>query len=192
MDAVLQREAAIGTSKITDYGLVSIIMPNYNSSDFIKETVECVIAQTYQNWELLIVDDCSTDDSLKVLAQFDDDRLKVIKNQENCGAAISRNRAIEAANGRWIAFLDSDDLWAENKLEGHLAFMVKEKELEKKAIIEQGGIVHTPMEEKMIAEIREDAKEYEVTTKTRKKKIRSLLPSKLEKLKFWKKWKKSE
>lgn len=73
-----------------------------------------------------------------------------------------------------------------------LAFMVKEKELEKKAIIEQGGIVHTPMEEKMIAEIREDAKEYEVTTKTRKKKIRSLLPSKLEKLKFWKKWKKSE
>ena len=71
-----------------------------------------------------------------------------------------------------------------------LAFMVKEKELEKKAIIEQGGSVHTPLEEKMIAEIREDAKEYEKTTKIRKKKIRDLLPSKLEKLKFWKKFKK--
>ena len=70
--------------------------------------------------------------------------------------------------------------------------MVKEKELEKKAIIEQGGSVHTPMEEKMITEIREDAKEYVKETKTRKKKIRELLPSKLEKLKFWKKWKKSK
>lgn len=108
-----------------DYGLVSIIMPNYNSSKFIFETVQSVIAQTYKNFELIIVDDCSTDNSEEIIGQFDDDRICFVKNEKNSGAAVSRNRAIELASGRWIAFLDSDDLWKEDKLERHLSFMVE-------------------------------------------------------------------
>ena len=112
---------------VTDYGLVSIIMPNYNSEKFIKATVDSVIAQTYQNWELIIVDDCSTDGALSIIEQFDDARIRVIKNQVNSGAAVSRNNAIDAAGGRWIAFLDSDDLWAENKLSEQLEYMAEKQ-----------------------------------------------------------------
>lgn len=108
-----------------DYGLVSIIMPNYNGARFLKETIDSVISQTYSNWELLFVDDCSTDNSLEVVKQFSDSRIRVLQNQVNSGAAISRNNAIEVANGRWIAFLDSDDLWVPEKLEKQLAFMVE-------------------------------------------------------------------
>jgi len=108
-----------------DYGLVSIIMPNYNSEKFIKATIDSVIAQTYQNWELIIADDCSKDGSVAIIESFCDERIRLIRNSSNSGAAISRNNAIDAANGRWIAFLDSDDLWDENKLEKHLAFMTE-------------------------------------------------------------------
>ena len=123
MNTVLERNELLETKIITDYGLVSIIMPNYNSAKFIKDTIDSVVAQTYQNWELIIVDDCSSDDSLKIIQQYEDSRIRVIKNTVNSGAAISRNNAIEAANGRWIAFLDSDDLWEQNKLFKHLQFM---------------------------------------------------------------------
>ena len=107
-----------------DFGLVSIIMPNFNSAKFINETVDSVINQSYKNWELIIVDDCSTDNSIEILSQYTDDRIRLIKSEQNYGAALSRNKAIEAANGSWIAFLDSDDLWAYDKLEKHLSFMV--------------------------------------------------------------------
>ena len=104
--------------------LVSIIMPSYNTADFIKETIESVLAQTYTNWELLIVDDCSTDNTDEVVAQYlGDVRIRYIKNEKNGGAAVSRNRALREATGRWIAFLDSDDLWNPNKLEKQIAFM---------------------------------------------------------------------
>ena len=105
--------------------LVSIIMPNYNCEKYLKETIESVLNQTYQNWELLFVDDCSTDGSIEIVESFNDSRIRILKNEKNSGAAISRNYGIREAKGRWIAFLDSDDLWEENKLEKHLTFMEK-------------------------------------------------------------------
>lgn len=109
-----------------DYGLVSIITPNYNCDRFIAETIESIQAQTYQNWELLIQDDCSKDNSLFVAMEYaqKDSRIKVQLNRINSGAAITRNNALQRAKGRWIAFLDSDDLWLPTKLEEQLNFMV--------------------------------------------------------------------
>lgn len=106
-----------------DYGLVSIIMPNYNSEKYVGATIQSVIDQTYQNWELLFVDDCSSDASLELVKSFQDDRIHIFSMKENGGAALARNRAIEEARGRWIAFLDSDDLWAPNKLEKQISYM---------------------------------------------------------------------
>ena len=118
-------ESVNGTKTNNGYGLVSIIMPNYNSQKYVEKTIKSVLAQTYQNWELLFVDDCSTDKSLEIARSFNDDRIKIFQNEENSGAAISRNRAISEAKGRWIAFLDSDDLWQEDKLLKHVAFMAE-------------------------------------------------------------------
>lgn len=105
--------------------LVSIITPNYNCGRFIAQTIESVLAQTHTEWEMLIVDDCSTDDSVQVAERYaaNDARIRVIKNETNCGAAVSRNKAIELARGEFIAFLDSDDLWLPQKLEKQIAFM---------------------------------------------------------------------
>lgn len=105
--------------------LISIVTPNYNCVHFIAQTIESVLAQTYKNWEMLIVDDCSTDCSYEVALEYaeKDSRIKVIRNEKNCGAAISRNKAIELAQGEFIAFLDSDDLWMPDKLEKQITFM---------------------------------------------------------------------
>lgn len=103
--------------------LVSIIMPSYNTAKFIGETISSVLAQTYTNWELIIVDDCSTDNTDEIVAGYDDPRIKYLKNEKNSGAAISRNYALREATGKWIAFLDSDDLWYPEKLEKQIAFM---------------------------------------------------------------------
>lgn len=104
--------------------LVSIIMPSYNTGRFIKETIESVLAQSYPTWELIIVDDCSTDNTDDVVNQYlEDERIHYLKNTVNSGAAISRNRALREAKGRWIAFLDSDDLWKPEKLEKQIKFM---------------------------------------------------------------------
>lgn len=104
-------------------GLVSIISPSYNCEKFIDKTIESVLAQTYKNWELIIVDDCSSDNTDAVVARYNDKRIKYLKNDENSGAAVSRNRALREAKGRWIAFLDSDDLWLPEKLEKQIHFM---------------------------------------------------------------------
>lgn len=105
-------------------GLVSIIMPSWNTAKFIAESIQCVINQTYQNWELLIVDDCSTDDSDVVVGPFlKDPRIKYFHNEKNSGAALTRNKALREAQGEWIAFLDSDDLWMPEKLEKQIGFM---------------------------------------------------------------------
>lgn len=106
-------------------GLVSVIMPSWNTGKFIEESINSVLNQTYKNWELIIVDDCSTDDTDEVVGKFQDKRIKYIKNEHNMGAALTRNRAIREADGEWIAFLDSDDLWAPEKLEKQLDFMKK-------------------------------------------------------------------
>lgn len=104
---------------------VTIIMPSYDSEKFIIESVESVLAQTYSKWELIIVDDCSPDDSNRIITKYvdNDSRIKLIKLQKNSGPAIARNMAIETANGRYIAFLDSDDVWLPNKLEKQIKFM---------------------------------------------------------------------
>lgn len=104
--------------------LVSIITPSYNTARYIGETIESVLSQTYRNWEMIIVDDCSQDDTDDVIKRYlNDERIRYIKNEKNFGAAISRNRALMEARGKWIAFLDSDDLWFPEKLERQIKFM---------------------------------------------------------------------
>lgn len=106
--------------------LVSIVMPSYNTAKFIQETLQSVLDQTYENWELLLVDDCSSDNTDEVVKSYlSDSRIRYIKNEQNSGAAVSRNRALREAKGKWIAFLDSDDLWTPDKLEKQIAFMKK-------------------------------------------------------------------
>ena len=109
--------------------LVSIITPSYKSEKFISQTIDSVLSQTYENWEMLIVDDVSPDNSNKIIEEYakKDNRIKLIKLENNSGPAVARNRAIEEANGRYIAFLDADDLWTPEKLEKQLTFM-KEKD----------------------------------------------------------------
>ena len=104
---------------------VTIIMPSYCSEKFIVESIESVLAQTYIDWELIIVDDCSPDSSNHIIMKYvdSDHRIKLIKLEKNSGPAIARNMAIETANGRYIAFLDSDDVWLPNKLEKQIKFM---------------------------------------------------------------------
>ncbi len=103
--------------------LVSIVMPSYNTASYIAESIESVLAQTYKNFELLIIDDASSDNTDAVVASFSDVRIKYIKNKKNFGAAESRNKALREAKGVWIAFLDSDDLWCPTKLEKQIQFM---------------------------------------------------------------------
>jgi glycosyltransferase involved in cell wall biosynthesis len=103
--------------------LVSVIMPSFNTGEYIAASVESVLAQTYPNWELLIVDDCSTDNTTEVICRYQDPRIILLKNKTNSGAALSRNYALREAKGRWIAFLDSDDTWEPKKLEKQLRFM---------------------------------------------------------------------
>lgn len=104
--------------------LVSIIMPSYNTANYIEASIESVRHQTYENWELIIVDDCSTDNTDEKVRPFlTDGRIRYLKNEQNSGAAISRNRALREARGKWIAFLDSDDLWLPEKLEKQVSFM---------------------------------------------------------------------
>jgi len=105
---------------------VSIIMPSYNTEKFLRETVASVLAQSYTDWELIIVDDCSTDGTDELVKEFlTDPRIRYLKNETNSGAAVSRNRALREAKGKWIAFLDSDDLWDREKLEKQIAFMTE-------------------------------------------------------------------
>lgn len=106
-------------------GLVSIIMPSWNTGRFISETIRSVIEQTYTNWELIIVDDCSTDNTDEVVLSFNDKRIRFYRNEKNLGAALTRNKALVEAKGEWIAFLDSDDIWMPNKLEHQINFMKK-------------------------------------------------------------------
>lgn len=100
----------------------------YNSEDYISEAIESVINQTYPNWELILIDDFSQDNTLQIIKPFLKEfaKIKLIKNHVNYGAAVSRNKAIEAANGNYIAFLDADDLWKPHKLETQLIFMETE------------------------------------------------------------------
>lgn len=105
--------------------LVSVITPSYNSSDYIKETIASVKEQTYRNWEMIIVDDCSTDHSSTIIQEQaeQDSRIQFFSTGANSGAAFARNMAIKEAKGKYVAFLDSDDLWLPDKLEKQVGFM---------------------------------------------------------------------
>ncbi len=107
--------------------LVSIITPTYNSSQFISQTIESILAQTYTNWELLITDDCSADDTYTILEKYaqQDRRIKIYRLPTNSGAGAARNNSIREARGRYIAFCDSDDRWYPDKLEKQVSFMNK-------------------------------------------------------------------
>lgn len=108
-----------------DNGLVSIVMPSYNTDGYIKESIESVLYQSYPYWELIIVDDCSTDNTDEIIKPYlTDDRIRYLKNEKNSGAAVSRNYALREAKGKWVAFLDSDDLWHPEKLEKQIEFMI--------------------------------------------------------------------
>lgn len=104
---------------------VTVVTPSHNSSRYIEETIRSVRAQTFSDWEQIIVDDCSTDNTRDIVRKIaqDDPRIKLIELSENTGPANARNVAIRAARGRYIAFLDSDDKWYEEKLERQLEFM---------------------------------------------------------------------
>ena len=107
--------------------MVSVITPSYNSEKYIAETITSVLNQTYENWEMLIVDDASSDNTCAIIEDFikADSRIKLFKQTKNQGAGVARNIAIEKANGNYIAFLDADDLWKPQKLETQIAFMEK-------------------------------------------------------------------
>lgn len=109
-----------------NFGKVSIIMPLYNSERYLEETLESVLNQTYKNWELIIVNDCSTDSSVEIVEKYieTEKKIKLFNLEKNSGPAVARNKAIEKASGKYIAFLDSDDLWYSDKLEKQLKFMV--------------------------------------------------------------------
>ncbi|MBR7157068.1 MAG: glycosyltransferase family 2 protein, partial [Bacteroidales bacterium] len=106
--------------------LVSIITPSYNSEKYIDETIQSVIAQTYSNWEMLIVDDCSNDTTRNIVKKYilSDSRIKLYELPHNSGPSVARNTAIGKANGTFLAFLDSDDIWFPNKLEEQIAYML--------------------------------------------------------------------
>lgn len=107
--------------------LVSIIIPVYNSERYLEETIDSVLKQSYKNLEVIAVDDCSSDQSYQILKQFEksDGRIRVFKNSINSGVSKTRNLGIEKARGDWIAFLDSDDVWLERKIETQVQYINK-------------------------------------------------------------------
>ena len=107
--------------------LVSIITPTFNSQEFIKQSIDSILDQTYKNWELVLVDDASTDNTIKVINSYisKHPNIYLIKNTTNQGAGVSRNKGIKAAKGDFIAFLDADDLWLPHKLETQIELMLK-------------------------------------------------------------------
>lgn len=116
----------MGDYKTMEQNKVSILTPAYNSEKYIAATIESVISQTYHNWELIIVDDDSTDHTKDIVKAFmaKDTRIKLLTLKENSGAAVARNRGLKEATGRFIAYLDADDIWYEHKLEKQVAFML--------------------------------------------------------------------
>ncbi len=106
-------------------GLVSIVVPVYNAGKYIEKTIRMVQEQTFTNWELILVDDCSQDDGAKKIEPFLSDKIRLIQKEKNEGAAAARNTGLDHMRGRYLAFLDADDVWRKEKLEKELDFMRK-------------------------------------------------------------------
>ena len=130
--------------------LVSIIVPIYNRESYVDDIVKTVKNQTYKNWELIFVDDCSIDNTAEKIENMKLDNIKLIKSTKNSGVAIARNKGIEMARGKYIAFLDSDDLWDKEKLFKQVQFMEKNNYkfsftgYQYKNLTKQGKIVKVP------------------------------------------------
>ena len=107
-------------------GKVSIIVPVYNAENFLHRTVDSILAQTYENWELLLADDCSTDQSRDIMKSYTDERIHCFYCEKNSGPAGARNLALRHASGQYVAFLDADDFWLPQKLEKQISFIKKE------------------------------------------------------------------
>lgn len=107
--------------------LISIVVPVYNAEQFLKDTIKSVEEQTYSNWELIFVNDCSEDNSVQIIenAMKQNSKIKLIQLKNNSGAAIARNTGMKEAKGRYIAFIDADDTWNKEKLEKQIKFMQK-------------------------------------------------------------------
>ncbi|BBA52809.1 putative glycosyltransferase [Fusobacterium varium] len=133
--------------------LVSIITPVYNAEEFLEETILSVLNQEYVNWELILIDDCSSDKSNEIIEQYlkKDKRIKYLKNKKNSGPAITRNNGINISKGNYIAFLDSDDLWYKDKLKNQINFM-----LEKDLKISHGNYYFCNLKGKILKKIRTD------------------------------------
>lgn len=116
---------AIEIKKSLEEELVSVIMPAYNCEKYIEETLNSVINQSYLNWEIIVVDDCSSDNTIDILKKYSnkDPRIKHYRLDKNFGAAVTRNKAIDMAEGKYIAFLDSDDVWFPEKLKKQISLM---------------------------------------------------------------------
>lgn len=141
---------------------VSIITPAHNAENFLPETIDSVLDQTFRDWELIVVDDCSTDRTFEIASAYaaKDPRVRVLRNEVNSGVAATRNRGLEVASGDYIAFVDSDDLWLPEKLEKQLRFM-KEK-----------GVAFSYTDyQKYITETKERGKVLRAPTKMTAKKI---------------------
>jgi glycosyltransferase involved in cell wall biosynthesis len=133
--------------------LVSIVMPLFNSSGFMSRAIDSVFAQTYKDWELIIIDDCSNDGSYEIAYEYakKDKRVKLIRQTENKGSAVTRNLGIENAKGRFIAFLDSDDIWVSQKLEKQIKFMLNNEAVLSYTAYQKmdergnlGGVIYVP------------------------------------------------
>lgn len=103
--------------------MFSVIMPAFNAGNMISASIKSVVEQTISDWEMIVIDDCSTDNTIKEVLAFSDNRIKLLQNANNKGVALSRNEGLKIAKGKYIAFLDSDDLWEENKLEKQLKIL---------------------------------------------------------------------
>lgn len=109
--------------------LISIVVPVYNASRFLDETIKTVLDQTYEDWELVFIDDCSTDNSQEIIKQYmkKDKRIKYFRQEQNGGPALARNKGIDESKGNFLCFLDADDLWDKDKLEKQLNFMIEKQ-----------------------------------------------------------------
>ena len=103
-------------------GLVSVIVPVFNAGKWIEDTILSVKSQTYKDWELILVDDGSTDNSMEIMRSYESDNIRIIDDGSNKGAAYARNMGVKAARGRYICYIDADDLWSPDKLEKQLTF----------------------------------------------------------------------
>lgn len=109
--------------------LVTVFISCYNRQNFIRESLESVLKQSYKNIEILIIDDCSTDDTLKILAEYQDDRIIILKNSTNMGIPYTRNKGLQNATGKYFAILDSDDICTEDRIEKQVTYLEENQDV---------------------------------------------------------------